>query len=144
MNASVFVVEPMRLSVSRSWQDRVSAIHVLLRRNIVSSTQPPLSNVVSHTHTHTHTHTHRLLLCHVSNGPLILHSEHGNLPHLLFLSLPHDLPVPLLGYRGDHLLLQLLILPLLYPHRVMVLLLDLYLLGLEGEWGKEARSQLQH
>ena len=74
--------------------------------------------------------THSLLLGHVRNCPLILHGQHGYLPHLLLLGLLQEVPVPVLGHSGHNLLLVLLVLPLLDAHCVMELLLYLRLLHL--------------
>ena len=69
--------------------------------------------------------THGLFLSHVGNGSLILQSQHGDLPHLLLLGLSEDLAMSLFGHRGDHLLLEQLVLLLLDPNCVVVLSLDL-------------------
>ena len=70
-------------------------------------------------------HTHSLFLGHVGDGPLVLESQHRDLPHLLLLGLSEDLAMPLLGHRGDHLLLKQFVLLLLHFDCVVVLPLDL-------------------
>ena len=74
--------------------------------------------------------TYCLLLCHVSNSPLVLHSQHGYLAELVFLVLFEDLLLPLRRESDHHLLLKSLVLPSLDLHGVVVLLLDLKLFGL--------------
>ena len=75
--------------------------------------------------------THRLLLQHVSDGPLVLGMELCYFPVPLIPLLSDSLSATLLWQCGQHLLLQCLVLSCLDAHSFVELLADLVLLHLD-------------